>query len=273
MKKRREFSKYLMLIILSLFFAFPVIWIFVTSFKGPMDATNFWKFSMPPKFSNYIDAWKSSGFSSAFMNTFIISIATVIISLVSGFLMAYALIRSPISDKVKAFIEKSVYGMRIIPEMVFLIPLFVLYQKTGLYDTKIGLIFAFQVLTLPYCIMLLCNFIGDIPIDLEWAGKIDGCNERRIITKIVLPLCMPGIVTSGILTFITVWTSLMFPLALSYSKATTVAVSVSTFKGYGSFNWPVMAAASMIITIPQIILFAFCNKYLISGYTLGAVKE
>ena len=142
-----------------------------------------------------------------------------------------------------------------------------------MYDTIIGLILAFQVLTLPYCIMLLCNFIRDIPGDLEWAARLDGCSEAKVMSRVVLPLCMPGIVTSGILAFIAVWTALMFPLALAYSRATTVAVSISVFKGYGSFNWPVMAAASMIITIPQILLFAFCNKYLISGYTMGAVKE
>lgn len=271
--KRKGIAKYVLIIVLSLFFAFPVIWVFVTSFKTPMDATNFWQFTTPPKVSNYIDAWKNSGFANAFMNTLVISVVTVIISLVAGFLMAYALLKSPIDMRVRNFARESIYGMRIIPEMVFLIPLFILYQKTGLYDTKIGLIFAFQVLTLPYSIMLLCNFIADVPSDLEWSARLDGCSEVQVMTRIVLPLCLPGIVTSGILDFITVWTALMFPLALSYSKATTVAVTISTFKGYGTFNWPLMAAASMIVTIPQIILFAFCNKYLISGYTLGAVKE
>ncbi|MBR3276915.1 MAG: carbohydrate ABC transporter permease [Eubacterium sp.] len=273
MNRKKTLFVYILLIVISLFFAFPVIWIFVTSFKLPVDATNFWSMTIPPRFDNYIKAWKNSGFAQAFVNTLVIAVVTVLISLVAGFLMAYAIKRSPIGKKVKSFFFGGVYSMRIIPEMVFLIPLFILYQQTRLYDTKIGMIFAFQVLTLPYCIMLLCNFIGDIPEDLEWAARLDGCREGQMMSRVVLPLAMPGIVTSGILAFITVWTSLMFPLTLAYSRAQTIAVSISVFKGYGSFNWPVMAAAAMIVTIPQIILFAFCNKYLISGYTMGAVKE
>ncbi len=273
MKKLGMIVPYVLLTLLALFFIFPVIWILVTSLKLPVDAKDFFQFSAPLQFKNYVDAWNSGGFSRSFVNTLIISIGTVVVSLFAGFLMAYALIRSPIGERIKSFFKKGVNSMRIIPEMVFLIPLFVLYQQTKLYDTKLGLILAFQVLTLPYTILLLCNFISDLPSDLEWAARLDGCSERKVLTKIVLPLTMPGIVTSGILAFITVWTSLMFPLALAYSNAQTIAVSISSFKGYGSFNWPVMAAASLIVTIPQIMLFSACNKYLISGYTLGAVKE
>jgi len=264
---------YLLLSAISLFFIFPVVWVLVTSLKAPVDAVSFWQFTQPPRLSNYRDAWNSAGFSTSFFNTLLIAIGAVALSLVAGFLMAYSLIRAPIGRRMKGFFQKGINFMRIIPEMVFLIPLFVLYQKFGLYDTKLGLVLAFQVLTLPYCILLLCNFIVDLPEDLEWAARLDGCSELQVLTKVVVPLTLPGIVTSGILSFITVWTSLMFPLALSYSQAQTIAVSISSFKGYGSFNWPVMAAAALMVTIPQIILFSMCNKYLISGYTMGAVKE
>ena len=102
MKKRRiSIIQYILIIIISLFFAFPIIWIFVTSFKLPVDATNFWHFSNPPRLSNYVDAWKNSGFARSFFNTLVISIVTVAISIFAGFLMAYALLRSPISNKMK----------------------------------------------------------------------------------------------------------------------------------------------------------------------------
>lgn len=273
MKKRSGFFAYIILIFIALFFIFPVIWLLVTSVKLPVDAKSFFRFSAPLQFHNYMDAWNAGGFQASFRNTLVISLGTVMISLFSGFLMAYSIVRSPVDSRIKSFFMGGINSMRIIPEMVFLIPLFILYQKIGLYDTKIGMIFAFQALTLPYTILLLCNFIRDLPVDLEWAARLDGCSERQVITQIVLPLVLPGIMTSGILSFITVWTSLMFPLALGYSNAQTIAVSISSFKGYGSFNWPVMAAASLIVTIPQIILFSFCNKYLVSGYTMGAVKE
>jgi len=273
MKRIVSLLKYLLLVLISIFFIFPVIWMAVTSIKSPVDAANFLQFSGQVKLSNYIDAWNSAGFGVSFLNTFVVAIGTVLLSTFAGFLTAYSLTRSLMKDSNKSRFIRWINSMRIIPEMVFLIPLFVLYQTSGLFDTKIGLILAFQILTLPYCILLLCNFISEVPEDLEWAGRLDGCSEIKVLTKIVLPLSLPGIVTSGILSFITVWTSLIFPLTLTYSNAQTVAVSISRFKGYGSFNWPVMAAAAVIVTIPQIILFAFGNKYLISGYTLGAIKE
>jgi len=274
MKRKVEcILRYVVLSVIALFFIFPIVWISVTSLKLPVDANSFFRFSTKPRFENYIDAWNTGGFSTSFLNTLLISIGTVLISLSAGFLMAYSLVRTGVGGRVKTFFRSGVNSMRIIPEMVFLIPLFVLYQKTGLYDTKAGLIFAFQVLTLPYTILLLCNFIADLPEDLEWAARLDGGTEFQVLTKVVMPLTLPGIVTSGILSFITVWTSLMYPLALGYSNAQTIAVSISNFKRYGSFNWPVMAAASLIVTVPQIILFSFCNKYLIAGYTMGAVKE
>lgn len=273
MRSFKVFITYFLLTVISFFFIFPVIWIFVTSLKNSVDASHFFQFTNGIHFENYVEAWNSAGFKTSFLNTIIIAVGTVVISLLIGFPAAYALVRSPIGKKFKSFFNVSINSMRVIPEMVFLIPLFVLYQRTKLYDTLPGMIFAFQILTLPYCILLLCNFIRGIPEELEEAARIDGCPEKRILTKVMVPLVMPGIVTSGILAFISVWTGLMFPLALSYSKAQTVAVSISTFKGYGAFNWPVMAAASLMVTIPQIILFAFCNKYLITGYTMGAVKE
>jgi ABC-type glycerol-3-phosphate transport system permease component len=271
MQRFQAFLRYFLLILLSVLFLFPVIWMMLTAVKTPVAAASIQSFPTDPQWGNFVKAWNTAGFGKAFTNTVVIGLGTVLLSLVAGLPMAYSICRYPV--KGKSVISSGIVAMRILPEMVFLIPLFVLFQKTGLYDTQIGMILAFQILTLPYTIWLLRSFILGIPEELEQAARIDGCSEVQVLTRVTLPLVLPGVVTSGILAFITVWTSLMFPLALAYSKSQTVAVAISSFKGYGAFNWPIMAAAALIVTMPQIVLFSMINKYLVSGYTMGAVKE
>jgi len=271
MNKIRKLIIYLVLIFISILFVFPILWMVMTALKTPIQATNFLSWPTNPQWHNFADVWKTSGFGNAFMNTFEIGLGTVLISLLAGIPMAYSLVRYPVRGANLA--GGSMLFMRIIPETVFLLPLYVIFRKTGLFDTKIGMILAFQIITLPYTIWLLRSFIMGVPDEIENAARIDGCAEIEIPWRITLPLILPGVLTSGILAFISVWTSLLFPLTLAYSKAETVSVAISAFKGYGTFNWPVMAAAALCITIPQIIMFSLINKYLVAGYTMGAVKE
>lgn len=270
-RKIQSLLRYLILSIISLFFLSPVIWMVVTSLKTPVNASDIWVLPSQPQWQNYIEAWNKAGFSSAFLNTTLIGFGTVLLSIAAGLPMAYSITRYPVFGQ--NIFSNSILILRILPEMVFLLPLFVIYRKTGLFDTHIGMILAFQILTLPYSVWLLRSFIVGISEELENAARIDGCSEIQVLLRIIFPLILPGVVTVSILTFITVWTSLMFPLSLAYSKAQTVAVAMSSFKGYGAFNWPVMAAAAIIVTVPQILMFSMINKYLISGYTMGAVKE
>jgi multiple sugar transport system permease protein len=271
--KPKGFSRagaYLGLTVVSLLFLLPIIWMGLTSIKRPVDATDLWMWPLNPVWSNFSDAWNTAGFQGAFTNTVIIGIGSVLITLLAGFPMAYAIVRYPVRGK--TFFGGSILLLRILPEMLFLLPLYVLYRTTGLFDTKIGMVLAFQVLTLPYGVWLLRSFILDVPEELEDAARIDGCSEWSLLWRVTFPLVSPGLATTAVLTFITVWTSLLFPLSLAYSQAQTVSVAISGFKGYGAFNWPVMAAAALIVTLPQVVLFGAVNRYIISGLTAGAVK-
>lgn len=271
MKKPKNLGTYLVLIILSFVFLFPILWMVMTSLKTPIQAANFMSLPTTPQWQNYLDAWKTAGFGDAFLNTFEIGIGTVLLSLFAGIPMAYSLVRYSVRGSTAT--SNGMLVLRVIPETVFLLPLFVLFRKTGLFDTKLGMILAFQIITLPYTVYLLKSFIQGVPDEIENAARIDGCSEFEVPWRITLPLILPGVLTSAILSFIAVWTSLLFPLTLAYSKAQTVAVAISSFKGYGTFNWPVMAAAAICVTVPQIIMFSLINKYLVAGYTMGAVKE
>jgi len=269
--KLYKINTYILLIIISFLFLFPVLWLFLTSLKEPINVSKgFEAFESGIKWDNYQSAWNTSKFDISFYNTLIVGFGTVIISILVGTPMAYSLARYSLRGK--QFLSGFLIFVRMLPEILFLLPLYSIYRTTGLFDTKIGLILAFQILTLPYTVWLQRSFILNVPNDLEEAARIDGCSDFQVLRKITLPLIAPGVVATSILSFIAVWTSLLFPLTLAYSNAQTVSISIANFKGYGSFNWPVMAAACVIATVPQIILFSFINKYLVSGLTMGAVK-
>ncbi|MHC1783986.1 MAG: carbohydrate ABC transporter permease [Anaerolineaceae bacterium] len=269
--KSQRTTTYILLSLLSALFLLPIIWLALTSLKTPIQAADFMSLPATPQWMNYIDAWKTAGFGDAFINTFEIGLGTVLLSTLAGLPMAYSLVRYTL--KGSSATSGGMLALRVIPETVFLLPLYVLFRQTGLFDTKLGMILAFQIVTLPYSIYLLKSFIQGVPEEIENAARIDGCSEFLIPWRITLPLIMPGVLTSAIIAFISVWTSLLFPLTLAYSKAQTVSVAISSFKGYGTFNWPVMAAAAICVTVPQIIMFSLINKYLVAGYTMGAVKE
>lgn len=270
-KRVQKTITYILLTILGIFFIFPILWIAWTSLKLPVDAATLppvWKFV--PQWSNYAEAWSSRGFSKAFFNTVFIGLGTVVVSTCAGLPMGYSLARSSIRGK--KVIGTSVLILRMLPEMLFLIPLYVIYRKIGIFDTWTGMILAFQVLTLPFAVWLLRSFILQVPVDLEDAARVDGCSELMILRHVTFPIIMPGIVASSMFTFVTVWGGLLFPLALGYSNAETISVAIANFKGYSNFKWPVMAAGAVIATVPQILFFGFIQRYLVAGLTLGAVK-
>ena len=268
----RKIMVYVLLIGLSLAFLSPLIWTFMTSLKTPVDA-----FALPPKWifvpkwDNYARAWASKDFGRSFSNTVIVGVVSVIVTLLLALPMAYALAR--FNFKGATVLSIGLILVYMLPDMLVMLPLFVLYNETGLYDTKIGLILAFQIFNLPYSTWLLRGFITQIPKELEEAAAIDGCSGLGILRRIVIPTIFPGLSATAILAFINVFVILLIPLSLSYNKAITVAISIANFKGYGAFNWSLMAAAAIIATAPQLIFFTFVQRYLISGLTLGAMKE
>jgi multiple sugar transport system permease protein len=262
---------YSSLVLLGLLFILPVVWLVWTSLKLPVQASALppvWVFE--PQWGNYVDAWSDRGFSHAFFNTIAIGIGTVIVSTVFGLPMGYALARSPIRGK--EAIGISVLLLRMLPEMVFLIPLYGIYRTTGLFDTWTGMILAFQIITLPFAVWLLRGFVASVPADIEDVARVDGCTEVQVMTHVTLPLITPGIVASAMFTFVTVWGGLLFPLALGYSNAETISVAIANFRGYSNFQWPVMAAGAVIATLPQILFFGFVQRHLVAGLTVGSVK-
>ena len=272
-KKRLVFTiiAYILAIAAVIATLFPIIWIFTISIKTRRDG-----FAMPPVWSfapvwnNYVKIWQTSGFSNAFRNSVVITLVGVFIALLVGIPAAYALNRLTFRGKKSLAIWLLISYM--FPEFLFIIPMYILYQKIGLYDTQIGMAIVYQVFVLPFAIWLLRGFFADVPVDLEDAARIDGCSRLDTLRLIYLPLTAPGISATAILSAIWIWNELTIALALTFDSAKTVTVAAAGFRGYASIDWGGMTAASIVSILPMFLFAAFAQRYIVEGLTLGAVK-
>jgi multiple sugar transport system permease protein len=209
-------------------------------------------------------------FPRFFLNSLIASTGAVILSLLVGVPAAYALARYRFRGKED--LAFTFLSFRFAPELVVLIPLSVLYRQLKLYDTYFGIIWVYQLVTLPLLIWVLRSYFEDISPDIEQAAMVDGYPWWRIFWTILLPLVRPGLAAAALLAFVFAWNNFIFPLVLGGSNVQTVTVAALGYisSAQGFFNR--MAAASVISSIPQIVLALSIQRYLIRGLSFGAVK-
>ena len=268
-------------VLLIVWTAFPFVWILMTSLKNSADII-----SVPPKFvfqptaDNYTALFLGDhqgqysstrpDFPRFFLNSVIISTGAVVLSVLASIPAAYAFARFsfPLKNSL-AFIFMS---FRFVPFLVFVIPLYLLYQRVGLYNTHIGLILAYQLITLPFTIWMLRSFFMEVPLEIQEAAQIDGCSWLGILTRVVLPLSMPGIAVTVILGFMFCWNAFNYPLMLAGRQTFPVTVGAIQFISYEQVLWGQMAAATIVSALPQLLLSLMVQKYIVRGLTMGAVR-
>jgi multiple sugar transport system permease protein len=260
---------------------FPFVWILLTSLKSPGDML-----SVPPKFvftptiDNYaalVIGEQRGQYSSTrpdfplfFLNSVIISLGAVALSVAAGIPAAYALAR--FNFPMKNALAFTFMSFRFVPFIAFVIPLYLIYQQLGLYNTHTGLIFAYQLITLPFTIWMLRSFFQEIPLEIQEAAKIDGCSWLGVLTRVILPLSMPGIAVTVILGFIFCWNAFNYPLMLAGRQTFPVTVGAIQFISYEQVLWGQMAAATIVAAVPQLVLSLMVQKYIVRGLTMGAVR-
>ena len=271
----------LALLLLVVWTVFPFLWILLTSLKTPRDII-----AVPPvlvftpTFDNYAAlfigeqrgqyASSRPDFPRYFVNSVIISIGAVALSMLAGIPAAYALARFSFRGKESlAFIFMS---FRFVPFIAFVIPLYLLYQQIGLYNTHGGLILAYQLITLPFTIWMLRSFFMEVPLEIQEAATIDGCSWFGVLTRVILPLSMPGIAVTVILGFMFCWNAFNYPLMLAGRQTFPVTVGAIQFISYEQVLWGQMAAATIIAALPQLLLSLMVQKYIVRGLTMGAVR-
>jgi multiple sugar transport system permease protein len=261
--------------ILILFFLFtigPLIWLVTLSFKNQLQA-----FANPPLFifkptvENYRKLLAETKFLRFFFNSILISTSATALCLLIGTPAAFGLVR--MKNRMKNVILSWVLFMRMAPAMTFVIPFFIAFSRSGLIDTRIGLIISYFTFNLPLVIWLMRSFFMDIPESLEEAALIDGASVSQTFVRVVLPITLPGLASAGILTFIMCWNEFIFALILTRNKAVTAAIGIVNLMKYEGTEWGMMGAGAVILILPAIFIAVFVGKYLIQGLTKGALKE
>jgi multiple sugar transport system permease protein len=284
MMTSRLFRRILKALGLGAYFTFalgPIVWIAMMSLKNSNDVI-----ASPPKFvfTPTLENYKAitvgqdehdvetvrPDYPKYFLNTLIIASATVAVSLLLGTLAAYSLAR--FSFRFKEDIAFTFLSFRFAPELMVILPLYVVFQKTGLIDSFPGLTAAYQLITLPFLIWVLRGFFEDIPREIEQAARVDGYTWWGVFRRISLPLAKPGIAAVVILSFIFAWNNFIFAMILGGEQTQTVTLGILGFIGYERVLWGQMAAATMICVIPELVLAFFVQNYIVRGLTFGAVK-
>jgi multiple sugar transport system permease protein len=268
---------------LLLYFAFalfPIVWIVLISLKST-DELFTTQLVFKPTLENYQailfgDKRAAAGvvakveFPRNFLNSLIASTGAVMLSLLVGVPAAYALARYKFKGKEN--LAFTFLSFRFAPELVVIIPLSLIYRKLGLYDTYFGIIWVYQLITLPLLIWVLRSYFEDISPDVEQAAMVDGYPWYQVFWKILLPLVRPGLAASALLAFVFAWNNFIFPLVLGASNVQTVTVSALGYLSSAQSFFNRMAAASVVSSLPQIILALSIQRYLIRGLSFGAVK-
>lgn len=263
--------KYLVIAILIAISLFPVFVLVTTSLKTQAQA-----FSIPPVWffvpilKNYFEVLFQEKFLRYLSNSTVVALISTILTLIVGALAAYSLSRF-------RFMGRSVFStvalaLRMIAPAVLVVPLFVLWGRFGLRDTRIGLIIAYTALNLPFAIWILRSFINEIPIELDEAALIDGCSEIGIFFKIVLPLIMPGVAAASIFVFRIAWNEFLLALVLTNRFTRTLPVATSLYLTDHGIQWGKLTAMGTLIAIPALLFTFLAARRLIQGLTAGAVK-
>jgi len=271
MKRLKNAIMYSIVIIILFFTLMPIIWMLLTSIKTRTEAfaiPPIWLFK--PTFANYLSIFNKSNFGFYFMNSIFVAIGSTLITVFIGSLAGYSLARYRF--KRKEDIAFWILSTRMMPMVVVIIPIYILWSRLGLLDTRTGLILAHTGMNLPLTIWLLRNFIAEIPEELEEAAMIDGCSKIKAFFKIVFPNIAPGLATTFIFCFIFSWNEFILALILSSVNARTLPVSATSFLGSRGIMWGDMCAMGTVIIFPVIILTFLVQKHLIRGLTFGAIK-
>ena len=262
--------------------AFPLVWIVMNSFKEAVDINAYPPvFLFDPTLENYkvlfdlADADATNygtlkiNFVKPVMNSVIISVGAVVLSLIAGVPAGYALARY--NFRAKEDLAFFILGFRFAPVLLVIIPMFQVYQKIGLYDSFIGMIWVYQLVTLPMIIWLCRSYVEDIPLEIEEAAAICGASKPQIILKIVLPLLKPGLVGASLLVFLLAWHNFALGLILT-AKNTPVTVALLKLLNPGINFYPVVSAGLVISMIVPIFLILLGQRHLERGLSFGALK-
>jgi multiple sugar transport system permease protein len=271
--RRRSVALWTTVAVIVVFCLAPFYWLVNVSLKTGVELSSASAIPANPTLENYSSIFENTAFTRALLNSAIVATSTTLIALVVGAFAAYALARLPL--KRKRYVLFLMLAISTFPPISIAAPIFKLWSDIGLYDTYIGLILPCLAFALPLTVYILTSFFREVPRELEEAARVDGATRMQAFRKVMLPLAAPGLATAGLLAFIATWNEFLFAITLtSSSDARTVPAAIAFFTGSQRFEVPLgtITAASVVITVPLIVLVVAFQRRIIAGLTTGAVK-
>lgn len=252
---------------------FPFFYTISSSLKrgSELFSTSLWP--EHPSFGNYTKLFQDQPFGDYLLNSVLVSGGAVLLSLGVAVLAAYALGR--VSFRGRGVLMMTILGVSMFPQVAILSGLFELVRGLGLYDHLGALVLTDLIFTLPFTIWVLVTFMRELPKELEEAALMDGAGVFTLIFRIFMPLLLPALAATSLLAFIGAWNEFLFALTFTISpEQRTVPIAISMISGGSSFElpWGTIMAASVIVTVPLILLVLLCQRQIVSGLTAGAVK-
>ncbi|MBE7718346.1 carbohydrate ABC transporter permease [Lacrimispora indolis] len=277
MKKQPDIKRilcvYLPLTAMLIFILFPFYWTLVTSLK-PQDELYGMVVTYLPK-SITLESYRklfttTVNFLAAIKNSFVVAAATTLVSLTASTLAAYAFSRYQFAGR--KLLMCTFLCNNMFPTVLLLIPLYSIMRKMGLLFTPASLVLSYTTFTIPFSVWLLLGFLNDLPMSLEEAALVDGCNRGIAFVKIILPILGPCLVATGVYIFMTSWNEYTFAVMFTNTETRTIPVALKSLIGQLGVQWDLLTAGGIITIIPVCIMFFFAQKRLVEGLTAGAVK-
>ncbi|MGK9170626.1 carbohydrate ABC transporter permease [Inquilinus limosus] len=264
---------YVLVVAIIVYTVFPFYWAVVSSLKSGQQLFGTALLPPTPTLENYASVFLEQPFLTNIVNSLIVAGSTVLICLALSVSAAYALGR--VRFRGRGTILMLTLAVSMFPQVAVLTGLFELVRWAGLYNQLGSLILSYMIFTLPFSVWVLTTFMRELPRELEEAAIVDGASPRQILLRVFLPLLGPALVTTGLLAFIAAWNEFLFALTFTLTnEVRTVPVAIALISGATQFDipWGNIMAASVVVTVPLIVLVLIFQRRIVSGLTAGAVK-
>jgi trehalose/maltose transport system permease protein len=264
---------YVLVAIIVAYTVFPFYWAIVSSLRTGSGLFSTALIPTEPAWSNYVAVFRQQPFARNIANSVFVAVSTVVISLALAVAAAYALGR--ISFRGRRPLLFTILGVSMFPQIAVLSGMFELVRALGLYNNLLALTLSYMIFTLPFTVWVLTTFMRELPKELEEAAIVDGAKPFTIITRVFMPLLGPALITTGLLAFIAAWNEFLFALTFTLTQdMRTVPVAIALISGASAYElpWGNIMAASVIVTVPLIVLVLIFQRRIVSGLTAGAVK-
>jgi len=264
---------YALLVILFVYTVFPFYWAINTSLMSGSELFEPRPLPPDPAWGNYVTIFQEQPFGRQILNSVFVAVAVVLLALALAVLAAYALGRIPFRGR--RLLLFTILGVSMFPQIAVLSGMFELIRALGLYNNLLSLVLSYMIFTVPFTVWVLTTFMRELPKELEEAAIVDGASPFVVVTQVFLPLMGPALVTTGLLAFIAAWNEFLFALTFTLSsEQRTVPVAIGLISGASAYElpWANIMAASVVVTVPLILLVLIFQRRIVSGLTAGAVK-